>query len=167
MIAYKFLSAGRTGPFTRFRWPLDQWIDADGLEECRRGIHACSPRQLPYWLGEELWEVELDGELVTYERKLVAARGRLVRRLEDWGPPLVDAFVADLLRRTRAGLGSIPGVSGYVEDIERFRAGRRVGLAAFAAARAAEHDGGPRAYDRERERQAAWLAQRLGLEPVA
>lgn len=164
MIAYKFLAAGGIGPFSGFRWPRGEWVEAGGVEECRRGVHACRARDLPYWLGQELWEAELDGEIVEHERKLAASRGRLVRRRDEWAPPLADAFVGDLLRRTRGALGTIPGVSGYVADIERFRAGRRVGLAAFAAARAAEHYGGAPAYERERARQAAWLTEHLRLD---
>jgi hypothetical protein len=60
--------------------------------------------------------------------------------------------------------GSVPTLSDYVADIERFQGEREVGLAAFAAARAAERGGGPRAYEAERARRATWLAERLGLQ---
>jgi hypothetical protein len=53
-------------------------------------------------------------------------------------------------------------LGGYVADIDRFRASDPHGFAAFAAARA-ELSGGPAAYEVERRRQAAWLAERLGL----
>ena len=121
MIAYKFLDAGRVGPFTGFSWPLGEWVEASGADPCRSGIHACRVRDLPVWLGDELWEVDLDGHVVEQERKLVAPRGRLTRRLEEWNGDL-------------------------------------------AAARAAELRDGPAAYERERGLQAAWLAERLGLE---
>jgi hypothetical protein len=111
----------------------------------------------------QLWEIELEGEIVQQERKLVARRGRLVRRREEWSPKLLDAFAVDCLVRTRQAFGSVPIVSGYVADIEGFRALGRIGLAAFAAARAAERHGGAAAYERERLTQAAWLADRLGL----
>ena len=166
MIAYKFLDAGRVAPFARFRWPIGEWVDAGAVEPCLSGIHACTVEQLPYWLGRELWEMELDGEVVRQARKLVAARGRLARRHDGWNDDLRRAFVADVLERTRRRFGSVPVLSGYVADIERFRATGRVGLAAFAAARAAERSGGPRAYERERARQAAWLAKRLDLGAV-
>lgn len=163
MIAYKFLDTGRVGPFTGFRWPVGEWVEARDVETCRRGIHACRARHLPFWMSNELWEVELDGELTEHERKIVAPRGRLVRRRDEWTAELRDAFVADLLRRTRLRFGAVAVVGGYVDDIQRFRAERRTGLAAFAAARAAEVAGGPRAYERERMRQAGWLAAGLGL----
>jgi len=161
VIAFKFLDRHGAAPFTGFQWPVGEWVDAERVEPCRAGIHALRPRDLPYWLGAQLWEIELDGEIVEQERKLVARRGRLIRRREEWTDALLDAFAADCLLRTRRRFGSVPILSGFVADIERFRATGRVGLAAFAAARAAEVAEGPPAYERERLRQAAWLAERL------
>src|SRR5579859_316080 len=66
--AYKVLSGGRS-MFTGSAWPLPdgdapgQWVQADGpVGLCTNGIHASSVDQLPQWLGDELWEVQLDGE---------------------------------------------------------------------------------------------------------
>jgi hypothetical protein len=162
VIAYKFLADGAVGPFTRFRWPVGDWVESESIEPCRAGVHACRARDLPFWLGRELWEIELDGEIVERERKVIARRGRLVRRREEWTRGLLDEFVADLQARARRRFGSVPVVSGYLEDIERFRSAGRFGLAAFAAARAAERYGGPREYERERVKQADWLTARLG-----
>jgi hypothetical protein len=166
VIALKVLDQDARAPFTGFRWPVGEWLDAGEVEPCRSGIHALRPRDLPYWLGAQLWEIELDGEIVVQERKLVARRGRLVRRRDEWNPELLDDFAVDVFGRTRRAYGSVPVLSGYVADIERFRSGGRVGLAAFAAARAAERHGGPAAYERERLAQAAWLADRLGLGEI-
>ena len=49
------------------------------------------------------------------------------------------------------------------DDRERFVATGRIPIAGFAAARAAEWRDGPGAYDEERQAQAGWLAERLGL----
>ena len=68
-----------------------------------------------------------------------------------------------MLARTRTRFGAVAGLAGYVGDIQLHLASGRVPLAAFAAARAAEVNGGPAEYERERSRQAAWLAARLGL----
>jgi hypothetical protein len=163
VIAYKFLEPGRVAPFTRFAWPEGEWVEADAAHKCGRGVHACRADQLPFWLGRELWEIELGGEIVEHARKVVASRGRLVRRVEGWTTELLDAFVADLVRRTRSRFGAVAGAGAYLEDIQRFQPQRRYGLAAFAAARAAEIAGGPRAYDAERARQARWLAEQLCL----
>jgi hypothetical protein len=163
VIAYKFLDDGACAPFTGFRWPVDEWVEVPVVQPCRTGLHACRVRDLPYWLGRELWRVELAGEVVAERTKVVAARARLRERIDEWDDGARDELAADVLHRTRERFGSIPVVSGYVVDIEWFRATRRVGLAAMAAARAAERSGGPRAYERERARQAGWLARRLRL----
>jgi len=169
VIAYKFLDPGAVGPFTGFRWPTPnggsgEWVEAETIEPCRGGVHACRVRDLPVWLGRELWEIELDGDIRELDRKLVAARGRLVRQVTPWDDAARDAFARFCLRSTRLRVGAIPVVSGFVGDIERFRAQGRVAIAGFAAARAAELLGGPAAYDAERAAQAEWLAAHLGLE---
>jgi hypothetical protein len=161
--AYKFLGDGSVSPFAAFRWPVGEWVEAAAADPCRRGIHACRVQDLPFWLGHELWEIELDGEIVVHRRKVVAPRGRLVRRLTDWNRELLEEFGARVLARTRTRFGAVAVLSGYVGDIQSHLASGRVPLAAFAAARAAELSGGPAEYERERLRQATWLADRLGL----
>jgi len=161
--AYKFLGDGSVSPFAGFRWPVGEWVEATAADPCRRGIHACRVQDLPFWLGRELWEIELDGGIVVHERKIVAPRGRLVRRLTDWNRELLEEFGAGVLARARTRFGAVAVLSGYVGDIQNHLTSGRVPLAAFAAARAAELSGGPAEYERERLRQAAWLAERLGL----
>jgi hypothetical protein len=163
VIAYKFLAEGAVSPFAGFRWPAGEWVDADGADPCRRGIHACRVQDLPFWLGTELWEIELDGDVVAQQHKVVAPRGRLVRRVDGWDRAVLDQLGADVLARTRIRFGAVAGLAGYVGDIRQHLTTGRVPLAAFAAARAAEIAGGPVEYERERARQAAWLADRLGL----
>jgi hypothetical protein len=150
LIAYKFLATGAIGPFTGFRWQPDVWVEADEATPCRSGVHACRPKHLPLWLDSELWEVELDGEVIEGERKLVAQRGRLTHRIERWSPDLAREFGHFCARRTRERVG--------------FVAQNRIAIAGFAAARAAELRDGAAAYESERRAQAAWLAERLGLE---
>ena len=41
----------------------------DAPAPCRRGVHACRPGDLPYWLNRDLWEVELEGELAETDYK--------------------------------------------------------------------------------------------------
>jgi hypothetical protein len=166
MIAYKFLAAGAIAPFTAFRWEAGTWIDAEAADPCRAGIHACRVRDLPIWLADELWEIELDGAVVVGERKLVASRGRLTQRIERWTPELADRFGRFCARRTRERVGFLPVLSGFVADVDRFVAQHRIAIAGFAAARAAELRDGPAAYDAERRLQASWLAEQLGLEQL-
>src|SRR5919201_1476204 len=126
VIAYKFLAAGAVAPFTRFRWPIGEWVEAEAVDPCRHGIHACRVRDLPIWLGRELWEVELDGEVVELERKLVAARGRLNRRLDAWNDALASEFGRFCVRRTRERVGFLPHLAGFAADVERFVSQRRI-----------------------------------------
>jgi len=164
MNAYKFLADGAVSPFAGFRWPVGEWVEAAPADVCRVGIHACRVGDLPFWLAPELWEIELDGEVVAYPRKVAAPRGRLIHRIEEWNASTRAEFGASVLKRTRRRFGAVAVVGGYVGDIERHLATGRVALAAFAAARAAEVAGGPVEYERERARQAAWLAERLALD---
>jgi hypothetical protein len=86
MIAYKFLRSGRTGPFSAFHWPEPGvWVRAhQHTLACRRGIHACRIKDLPWWLADELWEVELDGPVQLDEHKIVAPAGRLRSQIDGW-----------------------------------------------------------------------------------
>jgi hypothetical protein len=165
VIAYKFLAAGRVGPFTGFHWEPGTWVEASAVDGCRTGIHACRVRDLPIWLNDELWEVELEGEIVEQDRKVVALRGRLDRRVESWTAEAAGDFGRFCVRRTRERVGFLPVLSGFVGDVERFVSQRRFAIAGLAAARAAELRDGPAAYQEERQEQAHWLAERLRLEP--
>jgi len=164
VIAYKFLAPGAVGPFSGFRWQPQQWAEASGTDPCRSGIHACRLRDLPIWLDAELWEIELDGSIDERDRKIVAPRGRLTRRIDAWTPAAAREFGHFCARRTRRRVGFLPHLGGYAGDVERFVAEGRIPIAGFAAARAAERAAGPAAYDEERRAQAAWLCDRLGLE---
>ena len=102
MIAYKFLQTGRVAPFSGVTWPEGgAYVDAaDGpLAACRNGVHGCRVRDLPYWLDDELWEIELDGDVIEDELKLVARRGRLVRAVEAWDDEARRSFAQRCLRR--------------------------------------------------------------------
>jgi hypothetical protein len=135
-----------------------RWVDA-ATSLCAAGIHACEPSQLPYWLDAELWEIELAGSVERAERKLVAARGRLLRRVGGWD----DAAMVDFSRTCRERVAersrTEPNLAGYLGDTSW----TRPGTAGFVAARVAELAEGVEAYEAERRRQAAWLVERLGL----
>ena len=94
MIAYKFLRHERVGPFSGFPWPgPGAWVRADeDMVACRRGIHACRTRDLPWWLANELWEIELDGRVQVDEHKIVAPAGRLRSQVEGWTPARAQEF---------------------------------------------------------------------------
>src|SRR3954453_22728860 len=58
---WKFLRPGGVGPFSTVPWPAaGTWLSVDEVSPCSSGIHACRAGDLPYWLAEELWVIELD-----------------------------------------------------------------------------------------------------------
>jgi hypothetical protein len=103
MLAYKFLRSGRIGPFSRFRWPEPAiWVQADqDPETCRSGIHACRTQDLPWWLADELWEIELQGPVRVDDHKLVATAGRLRSRVADWTPAAAQEYAEACAWRAR------------------------------------------------------------------
>jgi hypothetical protein len=56
VIAYKFLRAGRVGPFSGVAWPAPgTWLHAaGGGRACDRRVHACRLRDLPEWIDAAL-----------------------------------------------------------------------------------------------------------------
>jgi hypothetical protein len=167
VIAYKLLRRDGTSLFTGFSWPLPngepgRWVDAR-VESCRSGIHACRVSDLPYWLGRVLYEIELEGEVVELGSKLVAPRGRLVRRVDGWDDELRDAYTRMCAERAHElAYSASPPLEAWDALVEpSVREGPA--LLGFMAARIAEEVRGPEAYRRERTRQATWLVERLGL----
>jgi hypothetical protein len=94
VIAYKFLRAGREGPFSGFRWPEPgMWVrSAQSPTVCGRGVHACRPADLPWWLADELWEIELEAPILECEHKLLASSGALRSRIERWTPERAQQY---------------------------------------------------------------------------
>jgi hypothetical protein len=98
---YKFLRRGRIARFSGLVWPLDEWVKVEApLVPCVNGIHVCRPADLPYWLSDELWEVEVAGEPIPAAQKLVVERARLRARVERW-PTIARAFATDCARRAQ------------------------------------------------------------------
>ncbi len=165
MIAYKFLRADGTGTFTRFPWPLPDgapgaWVESEP-DPCRSGIHACRLGDLPYWAGRALYEIELDGEVLEHKTKVVARRGRLLRRIDAWD----DDFRAGYTRYCADRAHEIARANGLErwEEVIEPSIPEGPALLGFVAARIAEEAGGLDAYHAERGRQTDWLAARLGL----
>jgi hypothetical protein len=174
--AYKVLIDGRSG-FTGWRWPLPddgvpgEWVLASGAPElCVSGIHACTVHQLPQWLGEQLWTIELAGEIVQTDAALVAAKGRLLARVEAWSATARTAFGEDCARRARENAIDGPASTPLLTAVNQLAAAGRAGPAGYWAAvlageRASTTRTGP-AYDaafaQERAAQARWLEAELG-----
>ena len=165
MIAYKFLRSDGSSVFTRFTWPLPDggpglWVDA-AVDPCRSGIHACRRADLPLWLGRALYEIELDGAIQEEATKVVAPRGRLLRRIDAWDEATRDEYTRVCADRAHE-LARSAGLSEWDAVVEP-SVPEGPALLGFFAARIAEEMSGGDAYHAERRRQADWLAERLGL----
>ena len=165
MTAYKFLRADGTGAFTGFAWPLPDgalgaWVEADP-DPCRSGIHACRLGDLPHWAGRVLYEIELDGEVIEHKSKVVARRGRLLRRIDAWDDDFRAALTRHCADRAHE-LARAGGIQRWEEVIEH-SIPEGPALLSFVAARIAEEAGGVEAYHAERARHADWIADRLRL----
>lgn len=109
MIAYKFLSSGAIGLFSRHAWPTPtavapgEWVRVAGeIRPCLNGIHACAKERLVEWLDDELWEIELDGDVLEADGELIASGGRLIGRLEAWNEEAARAFADNCIDNTVA-----------------------------------------------------------------
>lgn len=99
---YKFLRRGSVASFSGHVWLPGEWVSVEGkLEACSNGVHVCRPGDLPYWLAEELWEVDVDGERLEDEQKVVVRRARLRARVEGWPSPIAQDFAKDCAWRVR------------------------------------------------------------------
>ncbi|HXD65760.1 MAG TPA: hypothetical protein VNV17_14145 [Solirubrobacteraceae bacterium] len=177
MHAYKVLKDGQS-EFTGWRWPLPaadapgDWVHAEGpIALCVNGIHASTSEQLPHWLGIELWEIELAGNILDDEAALVASQARLLRRVDAWDEPMRGRFAEMCLQRARELVDDFPAGTGLVTKVEHTLSWAGAAPAGyFTAMLAGERDSGARAgrdYDvaflRERSRQARWLREQLKL----
>ena len=170
MIAYKFLCTGSIGRFSGTPWPAaGQWLETDGpLDACVSGAHATSLDALACWLEDELWTLELDGEILDLGTVLVARRGRLVARVEAW-PQVAPEFAHDCATHAQTLAERTPGnprvealAAEAAEHAQLATAPRHAVIAAYATAVAADVLE-PGAFDSERLRQSRRIAAILGL----
>lgn len=166
MRAYKFLTFDSLGVFSQFAWPLPDggpgaWVESD-VDPCRAGIHACRTNDLPYWVSPTLYEIELDGPVEEHAIKIVAPRGRLVRRIDGWNDTTREAYG----QRCFARAHELVAAAGDRLDGWAPTSGIALAEAArlgFIAATIAEQLDGVDAHLEERKRQAEWLVEHVTL----
>ena len=124
MIAHKFLRSGRIGPFSQFQWPEPGvWVHApQDLVACRRGIHACRLGDLPWWLADELWEIELGGPVQPDEHKIIAPAGRLRAQIEAWTPACAQDYADACAWRAQERAVQALTRAGHPRDAHRLAA---------------------------------------------
>jgi hypothetical protein len=195
VIAFKFLARDAVSPFTGFRWPSPgEWVSAPG-DRAEAWVRACRTVDLPHWLDEELWRIELGEPVRKREYQIAAPRARLVARVAGWQAPIAREYAQacalrarDLalphldaaLRAALAGATELDAVAAVAQNAasasraaafvaDAVHSAQHVGAATtsyIAAALASSVGGGLAAFEAERAWQARWLAERLGLEPA-
>ena len=162
MIAFAFTGPDATRPFVGGRWPEPgTWAD---------GARGSLIRHLPVWVAAELWLVELEGAVHEVETQLRANRGRLVRRVTAWDDAAARAFaescsdrIVELVAAATANGAASERMAAYGDDARALVEPAHANVAGWVAAQAAVVVEGEEGAERERGRQAAWLAERLGL----
>jgi hypothetical protein len=190
VIALKFLATGAVAPYTGFRWSCGEWVTAPA-DRSDVWIHACRPADLPYWLDEELWRLELDAPLRETRYQIASPRGRLLERVEAWDGSLARAFthacawhardvalpqLAPALRDAVARAASLEAIlsidvargslaGAYLADVVKWEQRGLPAMTSYVSAvLASSSGGGLAAFESERAWQARWLADRLRLE---
>jgi hypothetical protein len=164
--AFKFLAEGGVGVFSRFSWPLPDggpgdWVASEPAT-CQTGVHACRRPDLPYWVAPALYEIELEEPVAEASIKVVAGRGRLVHRIDEWNAETSREYSRRCIARGEELASASAETAAWAPGPEHAEAGPA--LTGFIAARIAERIGGVDAYIEERKRQSAWLVELLGLE---
>jgi hypothetical protein len=169
MRALKFLRPGRIAPFANVVWPEPgEWLESDTPPAlCRTGVHALLPAALATWIAEELWRVELDGSEELAPGIVVAPRGRLLSRVEEWNDETAGEFAracADHVRAAAAGRAAefVADAAAAAETAVANYTATTVGYMAAHAAEAMT----PGGFAAERRWQSDWLAGRLGVRAI-
>ena len=103
MRAYAFLAEGAVAPLSDFAWPTPKgsehgaWVDTGAAPA--DALRGCRAVDLPYWLDDELWNIELGGTLDERDHLLVGERARLLDRIERWNEALAWEFAGACARR--------------------------------------------------------------------
>jgi hypothetical protein len=195
VIAYKFLAPGAVSPFTGFRWPGAEWVRATAGRADDAWVHACRAGDLPHWLDDELWRIELDEPVREGRYQVASRRARLDVRIARWNPAfgreyaracalrardLALPHLAPTLRDALQPLGDLAALAaaveqaaspsaaaGYVADAARNALDVGPATTSYVACVLASTVGdGLAAFEAERAWQARWLAERLALEPA-
>ena len=177
MSHYKFTRRGGLALFSDFAWPLPAagragaWVEVSGpLQPCRHGLHVCRREDLPYWLHDQLWQVEVEGPSLPAHDGQVVGRARLLRPVDAW-PDVQRSFADQCVARVeeRSGRGHTDArLQAYLSAASQCAQGGNVLVAAYASALAftcfAPPEQADAAFRAERRQQALLLSAALQLE---
>jgi hypothetical protein len=145
VLAYVFLGKGAVEPLSGFVWPARDdgergaWVDAETApSEALRGYQA---GELPYWLDDELWSIELAGTLTERDHLLIAERARLLHRIDSWAEPLAWEFVTACARRVARQAAGALRADGLANSAAALETAADLGELERAASAAADRPG--------------------------
>lgn len=99
---YKAFAADGRTLHTRDPWPLPKgkrpgkWLPPiNNIEPCKRGYHVMTADQLCYWPGWSLYEVEVKGDIIEGDEKVVVSQARLLRRV-NWNEKKLYLWLSDV-----------------------------------------------------------------------
>jgi len=160
---YKFTRTNCQSVCVRdFIYPLGEWMPKiEKLELCSAGYHYVTESQLLDWLSDELYEVEVRGDVLHGDNKNCAQEMRLVRHVEIWNDKTARLFAADCAERVlhfyEAKYPNDRSIRDYIDATRKFARGEITEhelATAWAAAWAAAWDA---TWDAERK----WQQERL------
>jgi hypothetical protein len=78
-------------------WTPGEWMpEIEGeLKPCRNGYHVVTLEQLPNWIGERIFEVEVGKEILPDDDKSVVRTCRLTRECTGWDERTARLFACD------------------------------------------------------------------------
>jgi len=106
MFAYRFLARGGLGAVNQFVWPLPEgsipgaWVGPQA-DTTTLGVYAQRLSDLPYWVHDELYRVELRGSVQTLSLGVLASEMRLIERVSGWDESLRRDFGESCVERLR------------------------------------------------------------------
>jgi len=139
-------------------WTPGEWMPPvkGELVPCLNGYHVVSIEQLPMWLGERIFEVEVGDEIVHADDKSVVRTCRLTRECTGWNERTARLFACDCAERV------LPLYEAYYDDDSPRKAievARR-----YAEGTATREE---LAASRAAARYAAWAAEEAAAEAAA
>lgn len=90
---YKFITKENLGAYSGFNYseylPKNgkpgKWLPKlSNITVCLHGYHACTSKSCAVWVDAQLYEVELQGDIVVAHNKVVAERIRFIRKIDQW-----------------------------------------------------------------------------------
>ena len=106
-IVYKALNPDGTSPYQNYQWEIPKpgrkgkWLSiADDPILCHRGLHGYLTREIAESEHSscDIYEMEVDGKIVRDKEKVAASRARLIRKLPESEPELLEMGIQDCMK---------------------------------------------------------------------